>query len=548
MLKLLAIILLTNSLLLSNYDDRALKFKKDYNHEQRVALVVGNNEYKSFSVLKNPINDARSIRDILKEKFFDVIYLENTSQKQFKKSIKLFTKKLSLGGVGLFYFAGHGIQVEGENYLIPKDAEIADKDDVDGESVSISYLTNKLEVAGNRLNIIILDACRNDPFTRGVGGGLAPVHARGTYIAYATEAGKTAKDGKGDHGIFTKYLIKYMDESIPLDEVFRKTRKSVYEDTNGEQFPGVYNQVIDGEFFFSISPNNKLKKNYNNSPEKKKTLNSKSNYKPDYTFDENNYLEDSSGESKFVKNFLKKQLLLNKQISNIKVDILNKVNIDNMKPWKAYVTNIKAILQDNRDIEQTMMYFSNGKVVIDNLIDPETGKSYKDLLSPSFKKEYYKKENLIYGNENAKHKVAIFSDPLCPFCRGFVPTAINFMKKDPESFALYYYHKPLPSLHPASVLLVKAAIALELKGGKDVVLNLYKVKVDAKETSINKILREFNKVMNSSIKESDLTKKSIMNQYNSDLNIASALMVQGTPTVFLDGILDKTKVKYKEAD
>ncbi len=227
--------------------------------EQRVALVVGNNNYESFAMLKNPINDARAMKEVLEKKKFDVIYLENTSQKNFKKAIKKFANKLSKGGVGLFYFAGHGIQVDGENYLIPNDADISDKDDVDGESVPIAYLTKKLKKAGNRLNIIILDACRNDPFSRGVTGGLAPIHARGTFIAYATEAGKVAKDGKGKHGVFTKHLIKYMNEPISLDEVFKKTRTAVYNDTDGDQFPGTYNQVINGSFFFTL-PKPEVKK------------------------------------------------------------------------------------------------------------------------------------------------------------------------------------------------------------------------------------------------------------------------------------------------
>ncbi len=252
MKNILFTLLLLSIILFANTDNRSLKVKKMHEQEQRIALVVGNNNYESFSVLKNPINDARAIRDLLKKKKFEVFYYEDITQKKFKKAIKQFSNKLSSGGVGLFYFAGHGIQVEGENYLIPKDADIADKDDVDGESLPIAYLTAKLKKASNRLNIIILDACRNDPFSRGTGGGLAPIYARGTYIAYATEAGKAAKDGKGKHGVFTKHLIKYMDEPITIDEVFKKTRTAVYNDTDGEQFPGTYNQVINGSFFFTL--------------------------------------------------------------------------------------------------------------------------------------------------------------------------------------------------------------------------------------------------------------------------------------------------------
>ena len=258
MRNMILFMILVPVLLFSYTDNRSLKVKKMQELEQRVALVVGNNDYESFIKLKNPINDARAMRDSLKRKKFEVIYLENVSQKKFKRAIKKFTNKLSAGGVGLFYFAGHGIQVNGENFLIPSDADIADRDDVDGESVPIAYLTKKLKKAGNRLNIIILDACRNDPFSRGASGGLAPISARGTYIAYATEAGKVAKDGVGEHGVFTKNLIKYMEEPITIDEVFKKTRTAVYNETNGEQFPGTYNQVINGSFFFTLPKPKKI--------------------------------------------------------------------------------------------------------------------------------------------------------------------------------------------------------------------------------------------------------------------------------------------------
>jgi protein-disulfide isomerase len=140
----------------------------------------------------------------------------------------------------------------------------------------------------------------------------------------------------------------------------------------------------------------------------------------------------------------------------------------------------------------------------------------------------------------------IFSDPLCPFCKEFVPEAIEYMKKDPNMFAVYYYHLPLENLHPASVELAKAAVALELKGAKDVILNLYKVEVDPKERKNEVILAAFNKTMNSNINMVDLLSAEVIKHFKNDLKIADSLMVNGTPTMFLDGVLDKTKMKYKE--
>lgn len=249
-----------------------------------------------------------------------------------------------------------------------------------------------------------------------------------------------------------------------------------------------------------------------------------------------------------VEEFLEKSFSNNQNIKSIKIKVTNKIAVKERSGWNAYFVELDAILKkDSRQVVQKMIWFSDGKVITKELFDLESGKDMSDFVSLPFKNEYYNKANLICGNENAKHKVVIFSDPLCPFCRQFVPEAIEYMKKEPNKFAVYYYHLPLESLHPSAVELIKAAIALELKGTKDVVLNLYKVNVDPKEKSNDVILKEFNKVMNSNITMVDLMSPEVLKHLQNDLKVADALMVNGTPTVFLDGIVDKTKMKYKEA-
>ncbi len=261
----------------------------------------------------------------------------------------------------------------------------------------------------------------------------------------------------------------------------------------------------------------------------------------------NSFLEAADSE-KLVKSFLQKNFSNNPNIKSININVTNTIEIKEQAPWVAYFIKLDATLKkDDRKVVQKMLWFSDGKIVTKELYDLKSGQDIKDLVSLPFKDEYYSKSNLIYGNEDAKHKVVIFSDPLCPFCRNFVPAALNYMKKEPNKFAVYYYHFPLPSLHPAAVELVRAATALELKGAKDVVLNLYKVKVDAKEKSIEKILKAFNEVMKSNIKESDIMTFSVSEHLKRDLEIADEVMVQGTPTMFFDGKIDKTKNKFKEA-
>ncbi|NEW61542.1 caspase family protein, partial [Sulfurovum sp. bin170] len=221
--------------------NRNIKISTEMRNEQRVALIIGNNEYKgNLSKLSNPINDARAIRDILKTRGFEVMYIENTSEKAMKKSIKDFFRKIKNGGVGVFYFSGHGIEVDGENYLIPTDADIKEKSETESEAISLTKITNRMQNTNNRLNIIILDACRNSPFSRAMGsGGLSKIEPRGLFVSYSTEAGKTASDGRvGGNGLFTKHLINYMKvPGLNLTDMFKKTRESVFIESNEKQFP-----------------------------------------------------------------------------------------------------------------------------------------------------------------------------------------------------------------------------------------------------------------------------------------------------------------------
>jgi thiol-disulfide isomerase/thioredoxin len=247
--------------------------------------------------------------------------------------------------------------------------------------------------------------------------------------------------------------------------------------------------------------------------------------------------------------FLQKTFSANPNILKLDVKVHKKIKLEQVDGWSAFILNVDAKVKDkegSRDVNQKMIWFSNGTTISPDLIDMKTGTSLKDTVSPSFESSHYKKQNLIYGNADAAHKVAIFSDPLCPFCRDFVPKAIEYMKKDPKKFAIYYYHLPLESLHPAAVTLVKAATAAELKGEKDVVLKLYKVEVDARESDENKILAAFNKSAKTNITLQDIKSKAVQEHFSSDIKIASDLMVNGTPTMFFDDMLDKTKVQYQK--
>ncbi|WP_457744562.1 DsbA family protein [Sulfurimonas sp.] len=247
-----------------------------------------------------------------------------------------------------------------------------------------------------------------------------------------------------------------------------------------------------------------------------------------------------------VEDFLEDQFSDNPRIKSVDVSVDSVIPLKEVKGWNAYIVDVKARLKNKPKslIKQKMIWFSNGQVITKDLIDLKTGQNLVETVKPKFKNEYYRAENLIYGNKNAKHKVVIFSDPLCPFCRSFVPGAIKSMKKEPNKFAIYYYHFPLIRIHPASATLVRAAIAAELQGVKDVVLKLYTLKVNPREKNVNKILAAFNKVEGTHITLSDINSKLVKKQLKADATVASDLMVAGTPTVYLDGKIDKTKKKY----
>src|SRR5262245_49986899 len=223
--------------------------------EPRVALVLGNGAYAD-GALANSVNDARDMAATLRQLGFDVSSGENLNRRQMEILIRDFGKKIRGGGVGMFYYAGHGVQVSGANYLIPVGATINDEAEVKFEAVDVGFILAQMEAAQNRLNIVILDACRNNPFARSFrssSSGLASVDAPfGTFIAYATAPGRTASDGKGRNGLYTKELLGAMRiPGLKIEEVFKQVRAEVRRQSNNQQIPWEASS-IEGDFYFSM--------------------------------------------------------------------------------------------------------------------------------------------------------------------------------------------------------------------------------------------------------------------------------------------------------
>jgi caspase domain-containing protein len=206
----------------------------------KVALVVGNGNYKA-APLQNPVNDAHDMAEALRKLGFDVIYGADLSQDGMKRAIQDFRAKLGGGGIGLFYYAGHGSQIDGRNYLIPVDAAVANAQELIAKSVEVNSVLAQMEGAHNLVNLIILDACRNNPFVgkRAASAGLASIRGTsGTLIAYATSPDSVARDGEGRNGLYTSELLNAIrSPGVRIEDVFMRVRIAVEAKSNREQTP-----------------------------------------------------------------------------------------------------------------------------------------------------------------------------------------------------------------------------------------------------------------------------------------------------------------------
>jgi len=239
-------------------------FVQKINHsyvERRLALVIGNADYVNSNALQNPLNDAKAIAAALKDVGFTVLLFLDSDLKTMKKAMDEFGEKLREYTIGLFYYAGHGIQVKGNNYLIPVDALLKVEQDVDYDCVDAGRLLGKMESAGSSTNIVILDACRDNPFARSWSGrsagqgetGLAFMNApSGSIVAYATSPGKTASDGKGKNGLYTEAFLKYVKiPNLSIEDFFKNVRIEVERSSNRTQTPWE-STSLKGNFYFTI--------------------------------------------------------------------------------------------------------------------------------------------------------------------------------------------------------------------------------------------------------------------------------------------------------
>jgi tetratricopeptide (TPR) repeat protein len=243
-------------------EEKPLTLAEIYKNEKRYALVIGNAKYKSVAPLKNSANDASDIAAELERSNFEVIKVIDGDYNKMREAFTKFHEKLSNGPkdqtVGLFYYAGHGLQNEGENYLVPIEANIKYDDDIPRMCLPMHRVVlANMERSSTRMNIVIMDACRNNPFPSSArdigGGGLAEIkRAKGSFIAYATSPGATASDGDGRNGLYTQELLKAMKKpGRTIEQVFKEVRMNVLKLSEDKQNTWDSSNII-GEFYFKF--------------------------------------------------------------------------------------------------------------------------------------------------------------------------------------------------------------------------------------------------------------------------------------------------------
>jgi uncharacterized caspase-like protein len=223
--------------------------------ERRTALVIGNSSYNTGS-LRNPVNDAEDMAATLKRLGFDVILKKDATQQDMEDAIRDLGDRLKKGGVGLFFYAGHGVQISGKNFLLPIGAKIERDTDVKYRAVDADMVLDEMGNADNTMNIVILDACRDNPFGksfRTASRGLAIISSapRGTLVSYSTSPGNVAADGDGRNSTYAGSLMKHMlTPGLQIEDVFKNVRQDLGRQTQGKQLPWELSS-LEGKFYFN---------------------------------------------------------------------------------------------------------------------------------------------------------------------------------------------------------------------------------------------------------------------------------------------------------
>jgi len=248
---------------------------------------------------------------------------------------------------------------------------------------------------------------------------------------------------------------------------------------------------------------------------------------------------------KQIIKYIKNSVIRNPRVKVQDLEIVETKVDDRIKGWKVLFTSMDLMFQ-KKSIKAPIILFSNGNLLTTELYDVNTSTNFAKVLKPTIPESVYDDEHLLYGNKDAKHKILVFSDPQCPFCQDVMPDIFEAVKKHPDMFALYYYHLPLKRLHPVSATLTKVMHIAQNGNRKDIFEDMYKLDINIRMTNEKKILSKIKKQFNYKLTKEQINAPEVLKSLKADEDTAARLMISGTPTVYIDGKLDKFRDGYKD--
>jgi len=252
---------------------------------------------------------------------------------------------------------------------------------------------------------------------------------------------------------------------------------------------------------------------------------------------------DDNGVRHYIKKYMEKKT--GSKVNS--VETISSYEIAGTDGWEVYFLSLDMKIKlgktyQNRTLPQVI--FTKDNKITFSLKD-QNDQNYAKLLKPKVPAEAYDDEHFLAGSKNAAHKILILSDPLCPYCQEIVPEIISMAQQHPELFGLYYYHLPLLKIHPASDVITKAMHLFQNEGDVNNVKALYHLLIDPKETNVDKILKAIKTKTGKSFSKSDISSSDVKSAMEFDKAMKKRLMVTGTPTIFIDGVWDPTRMRYK---
>lgn len=250
-------------------------------------------------------------------------------------------------------------------------------------------------------------------------------------------------------------------------------------------------------------------------------------------------------DNKQLVKYVKRNIVKNPQVEVKGVTVIETTTHKDLPGWNIVLATMDLNYQ-KKDIHVPETMFIKDGLITGHLVNLKTGRDYRNEIKPTVPDNMYNDAHLLFGNKDAKHKIIVFSDPMCPFCQEVVPEIMKAAKDNPEKIALYYYHLPLKRIHPVSPTLTRIMHAAQKEGKMDVVEKMYSLKINPRETNVTKILPLVKKHTGYSMTEKQLNDQALKDALKADADAAGRMMVNGTPTVYIDGKWDKMRDGYKK--